>query len=284
MTRIAGAIRLERFRYDPDIGVTQERFAGYVIPGVFPWRGTVRASAYLLSMSAIHCQHRGESQPLPLHPTSRNQEMTRLRPIGRLVAIAPPRATATLRPVQSGEAFRIISPPGHGLVRPELAAAIEIVFETFARACGATPENPLEIRLARGFQSGSPGHGEGRALDIVAVGGKDWGIWKQEWDQAVEAAEKISDAGERDQALVAEQKRNLGFGLYKALQAHGGWRVNQTGWRRYRNVMQLFGPWTATEGPWRTMQIENPSPYQRQRLADQEWVFRQHRDHIHVAR
>jgi hypothetical protein len=32
------------------------------------------------------------------------------------------------------------------------------------------------------------------------------------------------------------------------------------------------------------MQIENPSPYQRQRLADQEWVFRQHRDHIHVAR
>ena len=56
MARIAGAIRLERLRYDPDIGVTQERLAGYVIPGVFPWQGTVRASAYLLSMSALHCQ------------------------------------------------------------------------------------------------------------------------------------------------------------------------------------------------------------------------------------
>ena len=283
MTRIAGAIRLERFRYDPDIGVTQERFAGYVVPGVLPWQGTVRASAYLLSMSAIHCRHGGESQPLPLHPTSRNQEMTRLRPIGRLVAIALPRATATLRPVQSGEAFRIISRPGHGLVRPKLAAAIEIVFETFARACGATPEKPLEIRLARGFQNGSPGHGEGRALDICAVGSKELCAWKQEWDQAIEAAERISNADEKAQAIAAEQKRNLGFGLYKALLAHGGWRINNAGWHRYRNVMQLFGPWTAIEGPWKTMQIERPSLYQHERLADQQWVFEQHQDHIHVA-
>src|SRR5438034_10759737 len=110
MTQIAGAIRLERFRYDPDIGVAQERFAGYVIHGAFPWQGAVHASAYLLSMSTIHCRHRGESQPLPLHPTSRNQDMTRLRPIGRLVAIAPPRATAPLRPVQSRGACRSSSP------------------------------------------------------------------------------------------------------------------------------------------------------------------------------
>ncbi len=49
--------------------------------------------------------------------------------------------------------------------------------------------------------------------------------------------------------------------------------------------MQLFGPWTATEGLWKTMQIENASrPYQQQRMADQQWVFRAHQDHIHVAR
>jgi hypothetical protein len=284
MTRIAGAIRLERLRYGPNIGVTQERFAGYVIPGVFPWRGTIRASAYLLSMSTIHCGVTDEPQSLSFDPPSRNQEMTRLRPVGRLVAIAHPRAIATLRAVRSGEAFRIISPPQHGLVSPELAEAIENVFEVFARACGATPEKPLEIRLARGFQSGSPGHGEGRALDILAVGGKELRVWKQEWDQAIGAAEQISNADEKAQAITAEQKRNLGFGLYRALLNHGGWRVDQGGWPVYRGVMQLFGPWTATEGPWKTMQIENPNLYQRARLADQEWVFRSHQDHIHVAR
>jgi len=48
--------------------------------------------------------------------------------------------------------------------------------------------------------------------------------------------------------------------------------------------MQLFGPWTATEGPWKAMQIKDPTPYQRQRLADQQWVFHAHQDHIHVAK
>jgi hypothetical protein len=60
--------------------------------------------------------------------------------------------------------------------------------------------------------------------------------------------------------------------------------VNEGGWRPYRGVMQLFGLWTASEGPWRPMQIKDPNPYQQQRLADQQWVFRAHRDHIHVAR
>lgn len=277
MVRIAGAIRLERVMYDPKMGVTQERLAGYVIPGVFPWRGA-HTSACLLSMSTLEYRYG------PTQSAVRDQAMTRLRPVARLVAIPRPRATATLRPVRSGEAFRIVSPPGHGLVRPELAEPVEAVFGTFARECGATPEHPLEIRLARGFQSGSPGHGEGRALDIVAVGGEELGAWKQEWDKAMEAAERISDSDAKARAIASEQKRNLGFGLYKALQDHGGWRVNRGGWHRYRSVMQLFGPWTATEGPWKTMQIENPTAYQRERLADQEWVFRQHQDHIHVAR
>ncbi|MGH9960885.1 MAG: hypothetical protein ACREBC_27840 [Pyrinomonadaceae bacterium] len=84
--------------------------------------------------------------------------------------------------------------------------------------------------------------------------------------------------------MAAEQKRNLGYGLYKALQDHGGWRVDKKGWRLYRREKQLFGPWTAAEGPWKAMQAKKPNPYQRQRLADQRWVFRAHKGHIHVAR
>lgn len=91
-------------------------------------------------------------------------------------------------------------------------------------------------------------------------------------------AEQLSDPRQRAEAIAGEQKRNLGYGLYKALQQHGGWWVNPKGWQPYRGVMQLFGPWTATEGPWKTMQIENQKPYQQQCLADQRWVFRTHQD------
>jgi hypothetical protein len=169
------------------------------------------------------------------------------------------------------------------LVRPGLAAALETVFESFAREAGFGSEKPLDIQLARGFKAGSPGHGEGRAADIAAVGGKRLLEWKQEWDKALAAAEKLADPQQRAEAIAAEQKRNLGYGLYKALQAHGGWRVNKGGWRPYRGVMQLFGPWTAAEGPWKTIEIKNPNGNQRQRLADQQWVFQAHQDHVHVA-
>jgi hypothetical protein len=137
--------------------------------------------------------------------------------------------------------------------------------------------------LTRGFKAGSHGHGEGRAADIDAVGGKSLLGWKQAWDQALAATQKLPDS-QQAEALAAEQQRNLGYGLYKALQAHGGWRVNPKGWRVYRGVMQLFGPWTATEGPWKAMQIKNPNAYQKEHLADQQWVFQAHQDHIHVAR
>jgi hypothetical protein len=196
----------------------------------------------------------------------------------------PPPTVHTLRPIRSGHAYSITSPPTHGLVRPELTEALETVFERFARERGFAPEKPLEIRLERGFKAGSPGHGEGRAADIAAVGGKTLLAWKQEWDQAIAAADKLSDAQQRAEAIAAEQKRNLGYALYKVVQEHGGWRVNQQGWRPYRGIMQLFGPWTATEGPWKAMQIKDPNIYQQQRLADQQWVFRAHQDHIHVAR
>jgi hypothetical protein len=190
----------------------------------------------------------------------------------------------TLRAVRSGRAYTIASPPTHGLVRPELAEALETVCERFARERGFTPGKSLEIHLARGFKAGSHGHGEGRAADIAAVGGKPLLAWKQEWEQTVVDVGKLPDAQQRAEAIAAERQRNLGYGLYKALQEHGGWRMDQKSWRPYRGVMQLFGPWTATEGPWQAMQIKDPNPYQQQRLADQQWVFRAHQDHIHVAR
>jgi hypothetical protein len=62
-------------------------------------------------------------------------------------------------------------------------------------------------------------------------------------------------------ANAAEQKRNLGYGLSKASQEPSGWRVDQKGWRPYQGVMQLFGPWTATEAPWKAMQSKNSKPY-----------------------
>jgi hypothetical protein len=161
---------------------------------------------------------------------------------------------------------------------------LESIFERFARERGFTAEKPLEIQLSRGIKAGSHGHGEGRAADIAAVAGKGLLAWKQEWDRAMATAEKLSDPQRRAEAVATEQRRNLGYGLYKALQAYGGWRVNPGGWRVYRGVMQLFGPWTAAEGPWKRMQIDNPTAYQRERLADQQWVFQAHQDHIHVAR
>jgi hypothetical protein len=218
-------------------------------------------------------------------------EVLQLKPVGRLVALAAPRvepaaapAARALRAVQGGQAYRIASPPARGLVTPELAAALETVFERFARERGFTPETPLQIALARGFKAGSHGHGEGRAADIAAVGGKSILDWARESGQAATAAETDSDSQPGADARAAERQRNLGYALYKALQAHGGWRVNEGGWRPYCGVMQLFGPWTPAEGPWQPLRIKEPNPYQQQRLADQRWVFQSHQDHIHVAR
>jgi hypothetical protein len=207
-------------------------------------------------------------------------------PTRAVVRLAPAglRPVQTLRPVRGSEAYCLTSLAACGLVTPELAEALEAVFARFAHERGFTPAKPLAIRLARGFKASSHGHGEGRAADIDAVGGKSLLKWKQEWDQAMTAAKNVTDPQQRAEALAAEQARNLGFGLYKFLQAHGGWRVNRGGWRVYRGVTQLFGPWTATEGPWKALHLEHPTPAQRQRFADQQWVFQAHQDHIHVAR
>jgi len=288
--------------------------SGYVLeqPVVIPPPGRVMAWGYFVVATGPSTEpERNIDVSIQPQPNRAPYRMIQIRPVGRLVPLAAPpnrlleqplapsagkgrgeRDTTrqqladaiTLRPVQSGQTYRITSSPVRGLVRPELAEALETVFERFSHDRGFTPEKPLEIRLSRGFQAGSPGHGEGRAADVAAVDGKSLLEWKQEWDRAIASAEKLSDPQQQADAIAAEQKRNLGYGLYKALQEHNGWRVDPKGWRPYRGVMQLFGPWTATEGPWKAMQIKEANPYQRQRLADQQWVFRAHQDHVHVAR
>lgn len=254
-------------------------------------RGVVIAWGYVALMSSPSAEPYAHTVA-PVHPrlNGTHRPILQLKPVGRLVPLPAPEAEAApppnvrpLRPVRSGEAYRIMSPPARGLVTPELAETLETVFERFAHERGRAPEKPLDVQLARGFKAGSQGHGEGRAADIAAVAGKSLAAWKHDWDRAI-AADKFSDPEQRAEAIAAEQKRNLGYRLYKALQAHGGWRVNEGGWRLYRGVTQLFGPWTATEGPWKTMRVKDPNPYQQQRLADQQWVFQAHQDHIHVAR
>jgi hypothetical protein len=282
-----------------------QNLAGYILeqPSAPVTPGMVRAWGYVAVVTdALGGPEVGLAVPMQPPFDGAHHKPVQLRPVGRLVSVEAPRpelevpvpapqpepgappTVRTLRPVRSGQAYRITSPPARGLVRPELAEALETVFERFARERGFTPEEPLEIRPARGFKAGSHGHGEGRAADIAAVGGKSLLAWKQEWDQAMAAAEELPDPQQWVKAITAEQQCNLGYGLYKALQEHGGWRVNKGGWRPYQGVVQLFGPWTVTEGPWKAVQIKDPTPYQRQRLADQQWVFQAHQDHIHVAR
>jgi hypothetical protein len=276
-------------------GYEEQSLAGYIseqflvsVPAV-----RIEACAYLV-VARSPLIGVGDEIPAPTHPQVFSDGLANilpLRPIGRVMPMAVPFTepqsrvmVPSFRPIRSGQVYRITSPPALGLVVPELAEELETFFERFAQEHGFTVEKPLEIHLSRGFKAGSPGHSEGRAADIATVGGKRLLEWKQEWDRALSAAEKIADPELRAEAIANEQKRNLGYGFYKALQEHGGWRVDLKGWRPYRGVMQLFGPWTATEGPWKAMQIKDPNVYQRQRLADQQWVFQAHQDHIHVAR
>jgi hypothetical protein len=191
------------------------------------------------------------------------------------------RRTGLLGPVRSGSAYRITSRLTRQLVAPELASALETVFRQFAQKQNFTSRNPLEVRFSRGFWPCSEGHNDGRAADIVAVGGKSIAQWRREWRRSMTAQPPRSEHG--GWTMAVKSSRNLGFWLYKALQEYGGWRVDPRAWRPYRGVPQLFGPWTATEGPWKSLQMRG-APVERERLADQQWVFRAHRDHIHVAR
>lgn len=163
-------------------------------------------------------------------------------------------------PVASGKAYRITSPPAYALVTRTLANELQQVLERFAVEAGFNEQNPVSVF----FKPGVVGHHRvGRAADIYAVGRVGIGRWKKRWDQALQQDLRALDSEQYRFIAGAERNRNLGWRLYKALQRYGRWT------QPYGYPVQLFGPWTRTEGPWRY-------------ISDR--LLHAHRDHIHVAK
>jgi len=165
-----------------------------------------------------------------------------------------------LAPLPSGSAYHIVSPPASALVTRELANELGRVLERFARDASFSERNPVRLF----FRPGVVGHHQvGRAADLYAVDGQGLDQWKQRWDESVERATRAGSAEEREAIMRKERAGNLGWRLYKTLQLHGRWA------RPAGYPVQLFGPWTRTEGPWRL-------------ISDR--LLQAHRDHLHVAR
>jgi len=166
---------------------------------------------------------------------------------------------AGIVPVPSGAAYRVDSPAGNALVTRELAGELARVLERYARDAGFSEGMPVAVY----FKPGIFGHHQvGRAADLYAVGGMGLDGWKRRWDAAIERARAAIDHDPRA-VLARERTTNLGWRLYKALQIYGRWG------QPHGYPVQLFGPWTRSEGPWT-------------RISDR--LLRAHRDHIHVAR
>jgi hypothetical protein len=114
------------------------------------------------------------------------------------------------------------------------------------------------------FKPGVVGHHQvGRAADIYAVAGVGLDIWKQRWDEAIRRAGQAGSPQEGQAILALERQRNLGWRLYKAVQRYGRWA------QPYGYPIQLFGPWTRSEGPW---------------IYISDFLLNAHRDHIHLAK
>ncbi len=152
------------------------------------------------------------------------------------------------------------SPPQNALVTPELASELQRVLERFAMEAGFSDRNPVSIS----FKPGVVGHHKvGRAADIYGVGGVGLDRWKQQWNEGFGRANRAANPEERRALLHREQVENLGWRLYKALQFYGNW-AQPPGY-----PIQLFGPWTRSEGPWKHIS---------------DGLLYAHRDHIHVAK
>jgi len=163
-------------------------------------------------------------------------------------------------PVPSGIAYRAVFAPAPERVTPALAVELGRALECFAEDAGATAAAPVRIL----FRPGIFGHHQvGRAADIYAVNGLGLDGWKRRWDAARCRAAAAGTVLQRRLIVETEQKRNLGWRLYKALQRYGRWA------QPYGYPIQLFGPWTRSEGPWRC--ISN-------------FLLHAHRDHVHVAK
>jgi hypothetical protein len=164
-----------------------------------------------------------------------------------------------MMPVASGRAYSVNSPPANALVTRELAAELQKVLERFAREAGFDQQQPVGVF----FKPGVVGHHQvGRAADIYAIEGVGLDRWKNRWDDAIKHALDATRPEESRTIRQHERRSNLGWRLYRALQLYGRWA------QPYGYPIQLFGPWTRSEGPWK---------YISGRLLNA------HRDHIHVA-
>jgi hypothetical protein len=146
------------------------------------------------------------------------------------------------------------------MVTSELAQQLHDVFERFARDAAFDERKPVGIFLRPGIFGH---HKVGRAADIYAVGGLGLDVWKNRWDEAHKRAASAIDEIERRSALSNERRQNLGWRLYKALQLYGRWS------QPLGYPVQLFGPWTRSEGPWKPIS---------------DFLLNAHRDHIHAAK
>ena len=159
--------------------------------------------------------------------------------------------------IRSGRNFRVdssIQRVGH----PELAHELHQVLDRFGRDV-TTEQTELSF-----FKPGIFGHHQvGRAADIYGVGGVGLDIWKRRWDEARQRVGRASSAFAGRAILDKERQDNLGWRLYKALQNCGRWS------QPYGFPIQLFGPWTREEGPWKYIS---------------DFLLNAHRDHIHVAK
>lgn len=146
------------------------------------------------------------------------------------------------------------------MVAPELADELSHVLERFAIEAGFNDQNPVGIF----FGPGIFGHHQlGRAADIYGVGGIGIDEWKKRWDEACRNASQTSDPAMRQIISKREPVINLGWRLYKAMHRYGRWA------QPYGYPIQLFGPWTRTEGPWKYIS---------------DWLLHAHRTHIHAAK
>ena len=160
-------------------------------------------------------------------------------------------------PVPPGLRYRVNRAPANAPVTFELARELVRALERFAEEAGFSAARPVEIE----FGPGVVGHHQvGRAADIYRVGGKGLGEWKRRWDLRLGAAE---NAEQRRCLARREGVANLGWRIYKALQLYGRWA------QPYGYPIQLFGPWTREEGPWK-------------HISDS--LLAAHGDHIHVAK
>ena len=177
------------------------------------------------------------------------------------VETSPVTAPGRRVPVPSGALYRVLdTDPARNAVRADTAAEVARAFDLFARDAGATADAPITIQLRPGIFGH---HQVGRAVDVYEVDGIGIDTWADRWERALALAAQAATPLDRRLIREREENRNLGWRLYKALQLHGRWA------QPYGHPIQLFGPWTRTEGPWRFIG---------------DFLLRAHRDHIHVAK